>query len=91
VLLEPVIYEATYTKLREVILGYTIPNKVLGGNFPLRDVNISFVGRNLFLWSKVPHVDAETSSTSGGTIIPGVESTAIPSTRSYGFNINFKL
>jgi TonB-linked SusC/RagA family outer membrane protein len=90
-LIEPVIYDATFTKLREVILGYTIPNKVFGAKFPIRDLNISFVGRNLFLWSKVPHVDPETSSTVGGTIIPGVESTAIPSTRSYGFNINFKL
>lgn len=90
-LIEPVIYDATFTKLREVILGYSIPNKFFGSKFPIKDLNISFVGRNLFLWSKVPHVDPETSSTVGGTIIPGVESTAIPSTRSYGFNLSFKL
>jgi len=90
-LIEPVIYDATFTKLREVILGYTIPNKFFGSRFPIKDLNISFVGRNLLLWSKVPHIDPETSSTVGGTIIPGVESTAIPSTRSYGFNLSFKL
>lgn len=90
-LLEPVIYDATFTKLREVILGYVVPARWLGSNFPVRDLSISFVGRNLFLWSKVPHIDPETSSTLGGTVLPGVESTAIPSTRSYGFNINFKL
>ncbi|HRW98372.1 MAG TPA: hypothetical protein P5280_02725, partial [Cyclobacteriaceae bacterium] len=67
-----------------------LPNKLMG-NMPIRDLNISFVGRNLFLWSKVPHIDPEVSSTVGGTIIPGVESTTIPSARSYGFNINFKL
>jgi len=89
-LLESMIYDATFTKIREVVLGYTIPNKVLG-NFPIRDLNFSVVGRNLFLWSDVPHIDPEVSSTSGGTIIPGVESTTIPSARSYGFNINFKL
>jgi TonB-linked SusC/RagA family outer membrane protein len=90
-LIEPVMYEATFTKLREVIIGYSVPNKFLGAKFPIRDLNISFVGRNLFLWSKVPHVDPETSSTVGGTVLPGVESVAIPSTRSYGFNISFKL
>jgi hypothetical protein len=90
-LIEPVIYEATFTKLREVIIGYTVPNKFLGAKFPIRDLNISVVGRNLFLWSKVPHVDPETSSTIGGVVLPGVESVAIPSTRSYGFNISFKL
>jgi TonB-linked SusC/RagA family outer membrane protein len=90
-LIEPVIFEATFTKLREVIFGYSIPNKFFGNKFPIRDLNVSLVGRNLFLWSKVPHVDPETSSTVGGTVIPGVESVAIPSTRSYGFNISFKL
>lgn len=89
-LLESMIYDATFTKIREVVLGYTLPNKLMG-NMPIRDLNISFVGRNLFLWSKVPHIDPEVSSTVGGTIIPGVESTTIPSARSYGFNINFKL
>jgi hypothetical protein len=54
-------------------------------------VNISLVGRNLFLWTDVPHIDPETASSAGGTIIPGVESVAIPSSRSYGFNLSFKL
>ena len=88
-LIEGMIYDASYVKLREVKLGYTLPNKVLGG-LPIRDVSFSLVGRNLALWTDVPHVDPETASTAGGTIIPGVESVAIPSARSYGFNLNFK-
>ncbi len=88
-LVEGVMYDASFVKLREVKLGYTLPNKIFG-KVPVRDVNISLVGRNLFLWSKVPHVDPETASTAGGTIIPGVESVALPSTRSYGINIGFK-
>lgn len=89
-LLESMMYDASFVKLREVKLGYTLPAKLVK-NLPLRDVNISFVGRNLFLWTDVPHVDPETASTAGGTIIPGVESVALPSTRSYGFNLSFKL
>ena len=88
-LIEGVIYDASFVKLREARLAYTIPNRILG-KAPIRDISFSIVGRNLALWSDVPHVDPETASTSGGTIIPGVESVALPSTRSWGFNLNFK-
>lgn len=88
-LIEPMVYDASYVKLREVRLGYTLPNSLLGKS-PIRDISLSVVGRNLAVWSKVPHVDPETASTVGGTIIPGVESVALPSARSIGFNLNFK-
>jgi len=88
-LVEGVIYDASFTKLREVQLSYTIPNKILDKS-GVRDITLSIVGRNLMLWSKVPHVDPETASTSGGTIIPGVESVAIPSTKSFGVNVGLK-
>lgn len=85
-LIEGVMYDASFTKLREITLSYTIPNR-LTQRSGISNITISAVGRNLALWSKVPHVDPETASTSGGTIIPGVESVAIPSTRSFGFNV----
>ena len=88
-LIEPMMYDATFTKLREVQLSYTLPNKMTS-KLKISDVSISLVGRNLMLWSKVPHIDPETSATSGGTIIPGVEAVAIPSTRSYGINLGLK-
>lgn len=88
-LIEGVIYDASFIKLREVRLGYTLPNRLFGGS-SLRDFNVSLVGRNLALWTDVPHIDPETSSTSGGTVIPGVESVALPSTRSWGVNVNFR-
>ena len=87
--LEGAIFDASFVKLREVKLGYTIPDKVMG-KVPLRGVNISLVGRNLALWTKVPHIDPETSSVAGGTVIPGSESVAIPSTRSVGVNLSFR-
>lgn len=88
-LIEGVMYDASFTKLREVRLGYTLPNKYLGKS-SLRDLSITFVGRNLALWTKVPHIDPETSSNAGGTIVPGVESVALPSTRSWGVNLGFR-
>jgi outer membrane receptor protein involved in Fe transport len=88
-LIEGVIYDASFAKLREVRLGYTLPNRFLKGS-SLRDLNVTLVGRNLALWTEVPHIDPETSSTSGGTVIPGVESVALPSTRSWGVNLSFR-
>jgi TonB-linked SusC/RagA family outer membrane protein len=88
-LIEGMMYDASFVKLREVRLGYTIPNKFFG-RIPVRDMNLSFVARNLFLWTNVPHIDPETASQAGGTIIPGVESVALPSTRSYGVNLSFR-
>jgi TonB-linked SusC/RagA family outer membrane protein len=82
-------YDATYLKLREVTLGYTIPKSVLH-RMPIQDVKISLVGRNLFLWTENPHFDPETLAMGGGTLIPGVEDMSFPSTRSIGFNLNVK-
>jgi TonB-linked SusC/RagA family outer membrane protein len=85
-LVEPMVYDASYVKLREVRLGYTLPQNWTR-KARIENVRVSLVGRNLLLWTDVPHVDPETSSTSGGTIIPGVESVAIPSARSFGINL----
>jgi hypothetical protein len=88
-LIEGVIYDASFVKLREVRLGYTLPNRILRKS-SLRDLNLTLVGRNLALWAKAPHIDPETSSNVGGTVIPGVESVALPSTRSWGLNLSFR-
>jgi TonB-linked SusC/RagA family outer membrane protein len=82
-------YDATFVKLREVRLGYTLPDNLFGG--VLKDVKLSFVGRNLALWNNFNHGDSELLSyTGGGQTVVGVEDMAIPSTRSYGFNISAK-
>jgi TonB-linked SusC/RagA family outer membrane protein len=82
------VFDATYVKLREVIIGYTIPNKVFG-NTGIRDLTIQLVGRNLILWTDVPHFDPDTTGISGGTILPGIEDMSLPTPRSIGFNIGF--
>jgi TonB-linked SusC/RagA family outer membrane protein len=87
---EGVMYDASFAKLREVQLGFNIPDR-FWGRVPLRGVTFTLVGRNLAVWSKVPHVDPETLSLSGGTALPGIENMAIPSSRSFGFNLGLKL
>ena len=80
-------FDASYVKLREVKLGYTLPSKLLSRT-PVKSATISLVGRNLALWTENDHVDPETISFSGGSIVPGVEDMALPSTRSIGLNLN---
>jgi len=87
---EGVMFDASFAKLREVQLGFTIPDRIWG-RVPLRGVTFSLVGRNLALWSKVPHVDPEALSFTGGTALPGIEFMSIPSSRSFGFNLGLKL
>jgi TonB-linked SusC/RagA family outer membrane protein len=83
---EGVIYDASFVKLRELQLGYQLPDRLFK-NTPFRKVSVALVGRNLALWTDVPHVDPEVMSYSGGTALPGIEYMSIPSSRSYGVNI----
>lgn len=86
---EGVMYDASFIKLREFQIGYTLPDKFFNKT-PFRSVSIAFVGRNLFLWTDVPHIDPEVMSFTGGTALPGIEFMSIPSSRSYGVNVGLK-
>lgn len=86
---EGVMYDASFVKLRELQIGFNFPTQVLK-NTPFKAATLSFVGRNLALWSNVPHVDPEVMSYTGGTALPGIEYMSIPSSRSYGVNLSLK-
>ncbi len=88
---ESQVFDASYIKLREVAIGYNLPNSLMG-SLPFRDVRISVSGRNLKLWTDNPHFDPEGAvATTGGGLIPGFENMSLPSTKSWGVNINFRL
>jgi TonB-linked SusC/RagA family outer membrane protein len=85
---EQFVYSASYVKLREVKLGYTIPAKFIR---KIKGVSatVSLVGRNLWIIHKdVPNIDPETAFTNGNA--QGLEDLTNPTVRSYGFNINVK-
>ncbi len=82
------IYDASNTRLREVTLGYSIPNSLLG-KLPVRNVTVSVVGRNLWLIkSHIPGIDPESSFTT--TNAQGWENGSYPSTRSIGVNLKLE-
>ncbi len=85
---EEYVYDASFVKLREVKLGYTFPSKWIN-RIGFVGASVSLVGRNLWIIHKnVPNIDPETAFNNGNA--QGLEDLGLPTTRSYGFNINFK-
>ncbi|WP_343304371.1 SusC/RagA family TonB-linked outer membrane protein [Chitinophaga niabensis] len=72
----------TFMKLREVVIGYTVPQSILSRSF-IRQANISLVGRNLLYFAKYKDVDIDQYA--GDQSGSGLQS---PSTRRYGVNLN---
>ena len=67
-------------------LNYDLPEKWFGNNFVKR-ASVAIIGRNLWLiYSGVPNVDPESAFSSNNNGI-GQEYAAMPSTRSFGFNL----
>jgi len=80
------IYDATYVKLREAVLTYSLPASTLDKTF-LNGVSFSLVGSNLWILAKdLPHADPETSQGSGN--VQGWQSGVMPSTRNIGLTVN---
>ena len=79
-------YSASYVKLRELKIGYSLPSKWVRG-IGLQSANVSLVGRNLFILHKnVPNIDPETAFNTGNG--QGLEDLTLPTVRNFGFNIN---
>ena len=88
-LVEPVVYDGGYWKLRQITAGYDI-TKFLPKNFPIKSAKLSFVANNLLMLKKwVPNIDPESFGYSSDNLV-GMESTGLPTTRSMGFNLNVK-
>ncbi len=71
-LVEPIIYDGGYWKLRQITAGYDL-TKHLPKNFPIKAAKLSFVTNNVLMLKKwIPNIDPE--------------SLAIPLTTSWGWN-----
>ena len=84
---EAFIEDASNIRMREMTLGYSLPQSVLGDG-PFRSAKISLVGRNLFFISNSASIDPEVI-TGTATNADGFESFAPPNTSSLGVNVKF--
>jgi hypothetical protein len=88
-IVESVIYNAGYWKIRQVSLGYDF-TKYLPATWPIKGVKLDFVASNVLILKKwVDNIDPETVGYGVDNMI-GLESPGVPTTRSMGLNLNIK-
>lgn len=85
---EAFMYDGSYVKLRELSLGWSLPQKWLR-NTPLKSVKISAVGRDLWFLFKNAPVNPE-SAYSRSDFAQAFEIGSMPPTRTMGFSLNVK-
>ncbi|HQG78340.1 MAG TPA: SusC/RagA family TonB-linked outer membrane protein [Bacteroidales bacterium] len=78
--------DATNARLREISLTYSVPAGILK-NFPAKGLSVSVIANNLLcIYNAMKDIDPE-SGYSSGNVGGGFEHSALPSTRTYGFNV----
>ncbi|HTF31943.1 MAG TPA: SusC/RagA family TonB-linked outer membrane protein [Flavitalea sp.] len=83
------VYDASFVKLREMVLSYAIPAKVYSKLNAIKGIDISLIGRNVWLIHKnLPYADPEENLSSGNT--QGSQSGAYPTTRTIGVNLKLR-
>ena len=88
-IIEPVVYDGGYWKLRQITAGYDL-SKFLPKSFPVKALKLSLTANNVLMLKKwVPNIDPDSFGYSSDNLV-GMESTGLPTTRSFGFNLNAK-
>jgi len=79
------IYDASYVKLREVSISYSIPSSIIAKTF-FKGATISAVGSNLWIMHKnLPYADPESGLAAGN--LQGYSIGSLPTTRDFSFNL----
>ena len=80
------VQDASFIKLRQVSISYSLPAKLF--NNVIQGATVSLVARNLFyLMKKTDNIDPEAAFTANAQ---GLELGGVPPSRTYGLNLNFK-
>lgn len=88
-LVEPIIYDAGFWKLRQVTAGYDF-TKLIPQKWPISGLRLNLVANNVFMLKKwVDNIDPESFGFASDNLV-GMESTGLPTTRGLGFNLNVK-
>ena len=82
--IEDWIYDASYTKLREVTLSFDLPRS-FANRINMSAITVGLTGRNLVTWTNVPNIDPEFAYQAGNN--QGIESMVLPNAKGWGFNV----
>jgi hypothetical protein len=84
----PFVYDASYIKVRDVTLSYTVP-KEFSKKLGMAGLSVGLVARNPWIISKnIPNIDPDSNYYNGNG--QGLELGSLPSRRAIGFNLKFK-
>ena len=84
------VYSASYVKLREAALTYSLPRKLMDGIRPIKGIDVSLSGRNLWIIHKnIPYSDPEQGQAAGNGSI-GFQNGAYPTMRMLNFIVKVK-
>lgn len=82
------VWDASFIKLREVALNYSVPSSYLGST-GIKGLDVALTGRNLaILWKNNPYSDPEAGLSAGN--VQGYQSGAYPAVREVGVNVKLK-
>ena len=82
------LFDASYVKLREVSLGYTLDNQLLSKT-PFKSARLAVIARNpLMIWQKAPKGLEPSELSYGSGSISWLEKGEFQTVRSYGVSIN---
>jgi len=81
------IFDASYVKLRQVALSYTLPQSI-ANSIRVNSLKLGIILNNVLLFTENPNVDPELNAIQGRRFVYGVEDMSLPSSRSYGINLN---
>jgi hypothetical protein len=71
--------DGSFVKLRELSLSYDLPNIIKS----VKNINLSFTGRNLISWDKYDGYDPETNAGGNSDLLRGVDFGNVPIPRTY--------
>ena len=83
------VYDASYIKLREVVLTYSLPKTLMNRIPVFKGIDLNLIGRNLWIIHKnLPYADPEENISAGN--LQGYQSGAYPTTRTMAFNVKLR-
>lgn len=81
------IYDGSYTRVKNVVLGYTVPS-TLTEHIKLRSLRVYAQAQNLFTFTDYPGFDPEVNFAGTSNTTLGVDFYTFPQTRTITFGIN---
>lgn len=83
------VYDAGFVKLRDVVLTYSLPQNVISKLRVFKGIDVSLIGRNLWIIHKnLPYADPEEIISAGN--LQGYQGGAYPSVKTYTFNVKLR-